>query len=293
MQQTNEKSTGRTAILLLTCALQKKVNSYITDFIYAHDGKIVYHDQYADAGEGLFFTRIEWDLSRFTIPDDEMLARLNDALPDDFKSQRKLFFSDQRPRMAIFVSRYSHCLYDLLARYQSGEWAVEIPLIISNHPDMEDVAKTFGIDYHLVPITKETKKEQERKQLRLLEEYNIDFIVLARYMQILSADFVKHYPQRIINIHHSFLPAFPGGRPYNQAFDRGVKLIGATSHFVTAELDDGPIIDQEVVRVSHRHTVDDLKRMGCELEKLVLARAVWAQLQHKIIVYGKRSVVFI
>ncbi|MDP6037274.1 MAG: formyltetrahydrofolate deformylase, partial [Candidatus Latescibacteria bacterium] len=204
----------------------------------------------------------------------------------------QLHFSDDVPRLAIFVSKLPHCLHDVLSRWQSGLWQVEIPLVISNHPDMEDVVKRFGLSYYHLPITKENKAEQERKQLELLKAHQVDLVVLARYMQILSDDFVSHYPERLINIHHSFLPAFPGARPYHAAQTRGVKIIGATSHYVTAKLDAGPIIEQDVVRVNHRDTVDDMVRKGQDLEMVVLARAVWYHLNRRVLVYDNRTVVF-
>ncbi len=203
-----------------------------------------------------------------------------------------LYFSDRKPRMAIFVSKMSHCLYDILARYTAGEWNVEIPVIISNHPDLESVAKRFDIDYHVFPINKDNKIEQEAKELELLKEYDIDFIVLARYMQVVSSDFIMHYPDKIINIHHSFLPAFMGAKPYHAAFERGVKLIGATSHYVTTDLDAGPIIEQDIVRISHKDSIADLVYKGQDLEKIVLSRAVEKHIDRKILTYRNKTVVF-
>ena len=203
-----------------------------------------------------------------------------------------LYFSDRKPRMAIFVSKMSHCLYDILARYTAGEWNVEIPVIISNHPDLESVAKRFDIDYHVFPINKDNKAEQEAKELELLEKYDIDFIVLARYMQVVSSDFIMHYPDKIINIHHSFLPAFMGAKPYHAAFERGVKLIGATSHYVTTDLDAGPIIEQDIVRISHKDSIADLVYKGQDLEKIVLSRAVEKHIDRKILTYRNKTVVF-
>ena len=203
-----------------------------------------------------------------------------------------LYFSDRKPRMAIFVSKMSHCLYDILARYTAGEWNVEIPVIISNHPDLESVAKRFDIDYHVFPINKDNKIEQEAKELELLKEYDIDFIVLARYMQVVSSDFIMHYPDKIINIHHSFLPAFMGAKPYHAAFERGVKLIGATSHYVTTDLDAGPIIEQDIVRISHKDSIADLVYKGQDLEKIVLSRAVEKHIERKILTYRNKTVVF-
>ena len=204
----------------------------------------------------------------------------------------RLSFSDEKLRMAVFVSKLPHCLYDIVSRCQSGEWAIDIPLIISNHKELEPVAKSFGIDYHYIPITPENKSEQETKQVELLKRNNIDFIVLARYMQILSESFIKNYPSQIINIHHSFLPAFPGAKPYHSAHKRGVKIIGATSHYVTADLDEGPIIEQDVVRVTHVDSIKDLIRKGRDLEKIVLSRAVYAHFQRKTLVYKNRTIVF-
>ena len=204
----------------------------------------------------------------------------------------RLYFSDVKPRMAIFVSKMSHCLFDILARYTAGEWNVEIPLIVSNHPDLQHVAERFGIPFYLFPITKETKKEQERLELELLKEHNISCIVLARYMQVLSEQMIEAYPNKIINIHHSFLPAFVGAKPYHAAFQRGVKIIGATSHYVTAELDAGPIIEQDVVRITHKDSVEDLIYKGKDLEKIVLSRAVQKHIERKVLAYKNKTVIF-
>ena len=236
--------------------------------------------------------RVEWDLEKFALASDLIDKAFESNVATRFGMQWQLHFSYEKPRMALFVSRLPHCFYDILSRYEAGEWQVNIPLIISNHNDMAAVAGRFDIDYYCLPVDKDNKQVQEQRQLELLDKYNIDFIVLARYMQILSEQFIEHYPQRIINIHHSFLPAFPGGRPYHSAYERGVKIIGATSHFVTADLDAGPIIEQEVVHVSHKDTVDDMIRKGRDLEKVVLARAVWHQLKHNLLVCGNRTVVF-
>jgi formyltetrahydrofolate deformylase len=251
------------AVLLLSCQDQKGLVAGTSDFIYRNNGNIVHADQHVDAEAGLFLQRIEWELGDFRIP-----------------------------RVAIFVSRLEHCLYDLLLRHRMGELEGEIPLVISNHPDLEQHVETFGPKYHFFPITKETKAAQELKQIELLEEQRIELVVLARYMQVLGGEFVSRFRNRAINIHHSFLPAFPGGRPYHQAYERGVKIIGATSHYVTEDLDEGPIIEQDVVRVSHRDSVEDLIRKGKDLEKVVLARAVSLHLRHRILVYGNKTVVF-
>jgi formyltetrahydrofolate deformylase len=280
------------AILLIDCPDQKGIVISITEFIFKNGGNILYLDQHVDTERQVFFMRIEWDLDGFGIAKDKIGEYFYTLVANRFSMRWRLHFSNEVPRMALFVSRQPHCFYDLLARYEAGEWRVEIPLIISNHPDMQSAAERLGIDYVHLPVTPENRAEQERRQLELLEQYRIDFIVLARYMQILGAAFVERYPQRIINIHHSFLPAFPGARPYHSAHERGVKIIGATSHYVTAELDAGPIIEQDVVRVSHKETVGDMVRKGRDLEKIVLARAVWHHLRYNLLVYENRTVVF-
>jgi formyltetrahydrofolate deformylase len=279
------------AVLLMSCRDQKGLVAGTSDFIYRNDGNIVHADQHVDAEAGLFLQRIEWELVGFRIP----RAELTDAfrpIAEKFGMQWELHFSDYVPRMAIFVSKLEHCLHDLLLRQRMGEFQAEIPLVISNHPDLRQLVETFGPQYHFYPITEETRAEQEKKQIELLEAQRIDLVVLARYMQILGGDFVRRFGNRIINIHHSFLPAFPGGRPYHQAYERGVKIIGATSHYATEELDQGPIVEQDVARVSHRDSVEDLIRKGRDLEKVVLSRAVSLHLAHRILVYGNKTVVF-
>jgi formyltetrahydrofolate deformylase len=236
--------------------------------------------------------RVEWDLARSSIADEQLGEQFQQHVAAGFDMLWQLHFSSERPRMALLVSKLPHCFYDILARYESGEWQIEVPLIISNHQDMERVAERHGIDYFYLPVNQHNRQEQEARQLELLQQYNIDFIVLARYMQILSEDFINHYPQGIINIHHSFLPAFPGGRPYHSAYERGVKIIGATSHYVTTELDAGPIIEQDVAHVSHKDTVEDMIRKGRDLEKVVLARAIWHQIRRNILVCDNRTVIF-
>lgn len=253
---------SHSAILLIHCPDRKGLVASVTDFIFKNNGNIIYLSQHVDFQKQIFFMRVEWDLENFVIPAERISESFDVQVAQKFGMQCKLYFSDETLRMAIFVSKLSHCLYDILSRCQSEEWKVEIPLIISNHPDLEPVAKKFGIDYHVFQITKDNKKEQERKQLKLLKEYGIDFIVLCRYMQILTEEFISLYPNNIINIHHSFLPAFPGAKPYHLAYERGVKIIGATSHYVTADLDAGPIIEQDVVRVSHKDSVEDMIRTG-------------------------------
>lgn len=236
--------------------------------------------------------RVKWDLDTFQIPKEKIQDYFQTLLASRFDMHFRLYFSDAKPRMAIFVSKMPHCLYDLLSRYAAGEWHVDIPLIISNHPDMEPVAKRFGIEYYYFPVNKDNKAEQEAKELELLKSKGITFCVLARYMQILSPEFINHYPDRIINIHHSFLPAFMGAKPYHAAHERGVKIIGATSHYVTTDLDAGPIIEQDVTRISHVDTVDVLIHKGRDLEKIVLSRAVEKHIERKTLTYKNRTVVF-
>jgi len=285
-------SATTSAILLIHCKDQPGIVVSITDFIFNNGGNILNLDQHVDSGQQRFFMRVEWDMEKFSLPPEKIGEAFETAVASRFTMQWQLHFSSDRPRMALFVSKLPHCFYDILSRYEAGEWQLDIPLIISNHNDMASVAERFGIDYYYLPVDKNNKQQQEAVQLELLEKYKIDFIVLARYMQILSENFIDHYPQRIINIHHSFLPAFPGGRPYHSAYARGVKIIGATSHYVTADLDAGPIIEQDVVHVSHKDTVDDMVRKGRDLEKVVLARAVWHQLNHSLLVCDNKTVVF-
>ena len=282
----------RSAILLVYCADRKGLIASVTEFIYRSNGNIIRLDQHVDSKKRFFFMRAEWDLNNTNLPVEELGVRFQAEIAEKFGMQWKLYFSDETPRIAVFVSKLSHCLYDILSRYQAKEWDVEIPLIISNHPDLETVAKGFGIDYYVFPITKTNKRSQEQKQLALLKEHNIETIVLARYMQIMTNEFVKNYPNRIINIHHSFLPAFPGAQPYHSAYERGVKIIGATSHYVTSELDAGPIIEQDIVNISHKDTVMDLIRKGRDLEKVVLARTIWHHLRRKVLVHDNRTIVF-
>ena len=291
MTKTVQK-TNKNAILLMHCPDQSGIVAVVTDFININGGNILYLDQYVDRENRIFFMRIEWDLTHFIIPEDKIEEYFHSLCAQKYCINFSLYFSDRIPRMAIFVSKMSHCLYDLLARYTAGEWEVEIPLIISNHPDMEIAAKRFGIDYKYFPITKENKAEQEAAELALLKEYDIEFIVLARYMQIVSPEFISRFPSRIINIHHSFLPAFIGAKPYHAAFERGVKLIGATSHYVTSDLDAGPIIEQDITRISHKDPVASLIRKGRDLEKIVLSRAVEKHIERKILVYQNKTVVF-
>jgi formyltetrahydrofolate deformylase len=281
-----------TAILLINCPDRQGILAVVTEFINQHKGNILYLDQYVNREEKVFFMRVEWELDAFQIPKDKIEEYFDTLIASRFEMNFRLYFADIKPRMAIFVSKMSHCLYDLLARYAADEWQVEIPLIISNHPDMESVAKRFNIEYHVFPITKENKAEQEALQIELLKKNKITFCVLARYMQVLSADFIAHYPDRVINIHHSFLPAFAGAKPYHAAHERGVKVIGATSHYVTSDLDAGPIIEQSVAHISHKDNVEDLIKKGRDLEKIVLSHAVEKHIERKILAYKNRTVVF-
>ena len=282
----------KTAKLLLHCPDKPGILAEVTDFITVNKGNIIYLDQYVDHVENIFFMRIEWELQEFLVPQEKIEDYFETLYAQKYGMNFRLYFSDVKPRMAIFVSKMSHCLFDMLARYTAGEWNVEIPLIISNHPDLQHVAERFGIPFYLFPITKETKEEQEQKEMELLKKYKVDFIVLARYMQVISENMINAYPNKIINIHHSFLPAFVGAKPYHAAFERGVKIIGATSHYVTTELDAGPIIEQDVVRITHKDAVEDLVNKGKDLEKIVLSRAVQKHIERKVLTYQNRTVVF-
>jgi formyltetrahydrofolate deformylase len=281
-----------TAILLVSCPDQKGLNAAIHDFIYRGNGNTLHADEHQDAERNLFLMRVEWGLADFTV-DMREFAKHFQPIADRFGMQWRVALSSYRPKIAIFVSRYDHCLVDLLYRQRSGELACEIPLIVSNHAEVQRWADFYHIPLHVIPVTRENKAEAERKELDLLRPHGIDLIVLARYMQVLSSDFIRQYPpHRIINIHHSFLPAFVGGKPHQQAFDRGVKLIGATSHYVTEVLDDGPIIEQDVVRISHRDPLEDLIQKGRDLEKVVLSRAVRWHIENRILLYGNKTVIF-
>ena len=286
-----EKST---AILLLHCPDQPGIITEVTKFITDNQGNIIYLDQYVDRQDGMFFMRIEWDLTNFTIPRDKILEYINTLYAQRYNMVCNLYFSDQKPKMAIFVSKMSHCLYDLLARWKAGEYDVEIPCIVSNHEDLRYVAEQFGIPYYVWSIKKDhsNKAEVEQAEMELLREKGVTFIVLARYMQIISDEMIQSYPNHIINIHHSFLPAFVGAKPYHQAWERGVKIIGATSHYVTAELDAGPIIEQDVTRITHKDTPESLVLKGKDLEKIVLSRAVRKHIERKILTYHNKTIIF-
>jgi formyltetrahydrofolate deformylase len=282
---------SRNAILLIQCEDRPGLVSRMAGFIHENGGNIVHLDQYTDPVTNHFYMRLEWQYDKFLIRPEEFHAVFT-PLARQFGMEYTLHFSDFLPRMAIFVSRLGHCFIDLLSHIFDGDIRAQVALVISNHPDMEKFAANFGIPYHYIPITKENKAEMEAKELQLLHENKVDLIVLARYMQILSDKMIAEYPNRIINIHHSFLPAFIGGKPYHQAYNRGVKLIGATSHYVTADLDEGPIIEQSVIKVTHRDAVEDLVLKGKDVEKVTLARAVRLHLQHRVLVHGNKTVVF-
>lgn len=286
------KEQSPTAILLMHCPDQPGLITQMTDFIHVNGGNIIYLDQHVDRVHYVFFMRVEWELQHFVIPADKIEEYFHTLYAVKYQIYFRLYLNDYKPKMAIFVSKMSHCIYDLLARYTAGEWNVEIPLIISNHPDLEEIGTRFGIPYHVFPVTKENKAEQEAAELALLKEKQVDFIVLARYMQVITEHMINRFPNRIINIHHSFLPAFVGAKPYHAAFERGVKLIGATSHYVTSDLDAGPIIEQDIARISHKDTVETLVHKGQDLEKIVLSRAVEKHIQRKVLTYKNKTVVF-
>ncbi len=281
-----------TAILLMSCPDRSGVVAEVSNFIFRNRGNIVHLEQHVDPSANVFFMRLEWELDGFLIPRKSVKSAIRDLTRPFECMQCSLFFSDVKPRLALFVSKEIHCMYDLLARHETGELDVEIPLIIGNHEALRPHAERFGIPFHHFPITKETKAKQEAAEIALLRENRVDSVVLARYMQILSEDFAAEYPNQIINIHHSFLPAFVGAKPYHQAHRRGVKIIGATSHYVTADLDEGPIIAQDVIRVSHKESARDFVRHGKDLEKIVLARAVWHHTRHNILAHDNRTVIF-
>ena len=282
----------RTAILLIHCPDRRGIVAAVAQFLNEHGGNIIDLDEHVDHKDRVFSMRAEWEIDGFAIPPGEIGSRFGASVADRFGMEWRLHLSDEVPRMAVFVSKLPHCLYDILSRCQSGEWDVEVPLVVSNHPDLESVARTFGIDFHVFPISESNRAAQERKELALLRKRRVDLVVLARYMRILSPEMLAAYPERIINIHHSFLPAFPGARPYHSAYERGVKIIGATSHYATEELDAGPILEQDVAHVSHRDSVGDLIRKGRDLEKVVLARGIWHHLQRRVLVYDNRTVIF-
>jgi len=280
------------AIFLIECPDQKGIVSAISDFIFRHGGNITEVDQYIDRESKQFFMRLVWDMDTFNLNESEVAPTFAKEIAQKYAIKWQLYFTKKPLRMGLFVSKLSHCLFDILGRHQSGDWEVEIPVIVSNHESLQSIAQAFNIPFVYLPIHKNNKKEQEVNQLKLMRDYNIDFIVLARYMQILSEEFIAEYPNKIINIHHSFLPAFVGAKPYHAAYQRGVKIIGATSHYVTNDLDAGPIIEQDVAPVKHNNTIGDLIQIGKDIEKVVLAKAIQLHIQHKLLVVNNKTIVF-
>lgn len=283
---------SQSAILHIHCPDQKGMVHRITEFIDNNNGNILALDQHVDREDNVFFMRIEWDLDKFLIPFEKIGDYFDTQIAALYDMKWNLYFSEDTPKMALFVSKMDHCLYDILARYQAGEWNVNIPIIVSNHEDLRPVAERFNIPFYYFPVTKDNKADVETREMELLREHNINFVVLARYMQVISEKFIEAYPNKIINIHHSFLPAFPGAKPYHSAYKRGVKIIGATSHYVTTDLDEGPIIEQDVTRVTHRDSIATLVRKGRDLEKIVLSRAIYLHLRRRLLVYDNRTIVF-
>lgn len=277
--------------ILIHCPDQKGIISSVTNFLYGKGGNVIYLDQHVDKETEVFFMRLEVEFMN-GLTKDTFEEEFENTLVHSYEMEWSCHVEGTLPKMAIFVSKYNHCLYDLLSRHQSGELGVEIPFILSNHKDLEYVAKQFGIPFHHIPVSKTTKTVAEKEQLKLLQKHQVDFIVLARYMQIISSTLIGHFPNKIINIHHSFLPAFVGAKPYHAAFERGVKIIGATSHYVTEHLDAGPIIEQDVTAVSHSHSISDFITKGRDLEKIVLSRAVQLHIQRKTMVYNNKTVIF-
>ena len=280
-----------TAVLLLSCPDKSGLVARISHFIFERGGNILDLDEHVDPEEGIFFVRLAWDMTKFSISPDDLKAAFL-PLAKEFRADWDIHLPGQKRKVAIFVSKSDHCIREILWRYELGEYNIDIPLVISNHPDLEPLIAQYNIPLHVFPISKENKKDQERKEMVLLSTHNIDTVVLARYMQILSEEFVEKYPNRIINIHHSFLPAFAGSDPYRQAYKRGVKIIGATSHYVTRELDEGPIIEQDIVKISHKDSLQKLKQKGRDMERLVLARALQYHIENRILVRGQKTIIF-
>jgi len=280
------------AILIVQCPDQKGIVAEVSKFLYSYQGNILEVDQHVDEEMGRFFMRAAWELDSFALEKDEISRRFQEEVADRFGMEFKLHFNFPKPRMAIFVSKLSHCLFDILGRHHGGQLEVDIPLVISNHPDLKSIVEAFGISFFHIPVTSSTKESAEAKQLELLSEHRVDFVVLARYMQILSGEFIRNFPNRIINIHHSFLPAFVGARPYHAAFERGVKIIGATAHYVTEELDAGPIIEQEVARVRHHNSVSELVQIGQDVEKVTLSKAIKYHLDRKVLAFRNKTIIF-
>ena len=278
--------------ILIHCADQKGIIAAVTNFILNVEGNIVYIDQHVDREQNVFFMRLECELTNKNSNVTTIKNVFEQSIATDFGMEWEIYTMEQKPKMALFVSKYDHCLFDILGRFSAGELNVEIPLIISNHEDLKPIAERFKIPFFYIPFTKENKEEGEKQQIEILQKHEIDFVVLARYMQIITPNLISLYENKIINIHHSFLPAFPGAKPYHSAFKRGVKIIGATSHYVTAALDEGPIIEQDIARVSHINSVEDFIMKGRDLERIVLARAIKLHAERKTMVYGNKTVVF-
>jgi formyltetrahydrofolate deformylase len=279
------------ATLLVSCPDRRGIVATLAQVLYGYGVNILDSSQHTDSAAEMFFQRIHFDLAELQT-DRRSFERAVQEVAERFGMQHRLLYGDRRKRVALFVSKYDHCLYDLLLRHRAKELACEIALVVSNHPDLEPVAQSFGIPFVLSPKDATNKLQQEQSEIELLRRHEVDVVILARYMQVLGEEFVTHFQHRVINIHHSFLPAFIGGKPYHQAHDRGVKLIGVTAHYATKTLDEGPIIEQDVVRCSHRDSVEDLIRKGRDLEKVVLARAVRSHLDDRVLVYGNKTVVF-
>lgn len=280
------------AILIVQCPDQKGIVAEVSRFLYSYQGNILEVDQHVDVDMGMFFMRAAWELDTFSLKKDEIAEHFQSEVGERFKMQFKLHFNFPKPRMAIFVSKLSHCLFDILGRHHAGQLEVDIPVVVSNHLHLKSIVGAFGIPFHHVRATPDNKAESEAVQLALMKTHEVDFVVLARYMQILSPDFIAHFPNRIINIHHSFLPAFVGARPYHAAYGRGVKIIGATAHYVTEELDAGPIIEQEVARVRHHNSVSELVQIGQDVEKVVLSKAIKYHLDHKVMAFQNKTIIF-
>jgi len=283
---------NNTATLLMHCPDKKGIVAIVTDFLLDNNANVISLDQHVDHEENQFFMRVEWQLDGFVIPKEKIGEYFDTLIAKKLDMNWDLKFYERKPRIALFVSKYAHCFLDILSRYEAGEWKVEIPMIISNHEKFKYVADRYDIPYHYLPITKANKQEQEKKQIEILKENDIDLIILARYMQILSSTIIDVYPNQIINIHHSSLPAFAGANPYKAAYTRGVKFMGATAHYVTADLDEGPIIAQDVIPISHRDSISELKRKGKDIEKMVLAKAVWSHITSNVLTYKNKTVVF-
>ncbi len=280
------------AILLAHCPSQEGIMFDITDFLYKNNAAVIRLDQHIDEDSNHFFIRAEWKLDDFAIPTPKVKEFFKTLVADKYQMKWHIHFQPNTPKVALFVSKYGHCFYDILSRVDNKEWNIEIPLIISNHEKFRPAAEKFNIPYYCFPKNAENKAQQEKEELALLADHDIDLVILARYMQILSQDFISHYPDKIINIHHSSLPAFPGSNPYKSAYIRGVKFMGATAHYVTEDLDAGPIINQNVVPISHRESISEMKRKGKDIEKVVLAEAIWAHINHRVLVYKNKTVVF-